>query len=143
MVSPLDSSRDLRLQQRNRFAIASYCRVTAVAMRATLTAAGNVQELRRSSAQDGARQACFPNAPVDERSRGLRRQGPALRGRSRAYCVEGNRNAALSLPFNQRCEMVPATALVAPGAPASLQPAVLAFLNSDRMLKWAEIALGL
>lgn len=68
--------------------------------------------------------------------------GP-MRGRSRAYRVEGNGNAALSLAFNQRCDMVAATALVEPGAPASLEPAVLAFLNSDRMLKWAEIALGL
>lgn len=68
--------------------------------------------------------------------------GP-MRGRSRAYRIEGNRNAALSLAFNQRCDMVAATALVGPGAPASLEPAVLAFLNSDRMLKWAEIALGL
>jgi hypothetical protein len=68
--------------------------------------------------------------------------GP-MRGRSRAYRVEGNRSAALSLAFNQRCDMVAATALVAPGAPASLEPAVLAFLNSDRMLKWAETALGL
>jgi hypothetical protein len=30
-----------------------------------------------------------------------------------------------------------------PGTPAPLEPAVLAFLNSDRMMKWAEIALGL
>jgi hypothetical protein len=68
--------------------------------------------------------------------------GP-MRGRSRAYRVEGNRNAALSLAFNQRCDMVAATALFGPGTPAPLEPAVLAFLNSDRMLKWAEIALGL
>lgn len=73
--------------------------------------------------------------------------GP-MRGRSRAYRVEGNRSTALSLAFNQRCDMVAATALVGPGAPASLEPAVLepavlAFLNGDRMLKWAEIALGL
>ncbi len=68
--------------------------------------------------------------------------GP-MRGRSRAYRVEGNPKAALSLAFNQRCDMVAATALLAPGATASLEPAVLAFLNSDRMLKWAEIALGL
>ncbi|MCK1581075.1 hypothetical protein IVB03_16165, partial [Bradyrhizobium sp. 168] len=68
--------------------------------------------------------------------------GP-MRGRSRAYRVEGNAKAALSLAFNQRCDMVTATALLAPGATASLEPAVLAFLNSDRMLKWAEIALGL
>ncbi|MGY4624012.1 hypothetical protein [Bradyrhizobium sp. USDA 4486] len=68
--------------------------------------------------------------------------GP-MRGRSRAYRLEGNRNTALSLAFNQRCDMVAATALVGPGAPASLEPAVLAFLNSERMLKWAEVALGL
>lgn len=68
--------------------------------------------------------------------------GP-MRGRSRAYRVEGNRSTALSLAFNQRCDMVAATALVGPGAPASLEPAVLAFLKSERMLKWAEIALGL
>ena len=29
------------------------------------------------------------------------------------------------------------------GSPASVEPAVLAFLNSESMLKWAEIALGL
>jgi len=67
--------------------------------------------------------------------------GP-MRGRSRAYRVEGNRNAALLLAFNQRCDMVAAMALFGSGARA-LEPAVLAFLNSDRMLKWAEIALGL
>lgn len=68
--------------------------------------------------------------------------GP-MRGRSRAYRIEGNRNAALSLAFNQRCDMVAATALVGPGAPLSLELEVLAFLNSDLMLKWAEVALGL
>lgn len=65
--------------------------------------------------------------------------GP-MRGRSRAYRVEGNRKGALLLAFNQRCDLVAATALVGPGAPESLEPAVLAFLNSERMLKWAEVA---
>jgi hypothetical protein len=68
--------------------------------------------------------------------------GP-MRGRSRPYRIEGNDGAALSLAFNQRCDMVAATALTGPGAPASVEPAVMAFLNSERMLKWAEIALGL
>jgi hypothetical protein len=66
-----------------------------------------------------------------------------MRGRSRAYRVEGRSGGALSLAFNQRCDMVAATVLTGQGAPASLEPAVLAFLSSDRMLKWAEIALGL
>ncbi|MFK4581155.1 hypothetical protein [Bradyrhizobium ottawaense] len=68
--------------------------------------------------------------------------GP-MHGRSRAYRIEGNGNTALSFAFNQRCDMVAVTALVGPGAPASLEPEVLAFLNSDLMLKWAEITLGL
>jgi hypothetical protein len=68
--------------------------------------------------------------------------GP-MRGRSRPYRVERSRKAALLLAFNQRCDMVAATVLIGPGAPISLESAVLAFLNGDRMLKWAEIALGL
>jgi hypothetical protein len=68
--------------------------------------------------------------------------GP-MHGRSRAYRVDEKSGGALSLAFNQRCDMVAAMALTGSGAPASLEPAVLAFLNSDRMLKWAEIALGL
>jgi hypothetical protein len=67
----------------------------------------------------------------------------SMRGRIRPYRVAGNRHAALSLAFNERCDMVAATALLGPGASASLEPAVLAFLNSERMLKWTEIALGL
>jgi hypothetical protein len=68
--------------------------------------------------------------------------GP-MRGRSRAYRIEGNGKAALSFAFNQRCDMVAAVALVGSDAPAILEPTVLAFLNSDRILQWAEIALGL
>ncbi|MFB6451985.1 hypothetical protein [Bradyrhizobium tunisiense] len=68
--------------------------------------------------------------------------GP-MRGRSRTYRIEGISKAALSLAFNQRCDMVAAVALVGSDAPAFAEPTVLAFLNSDRMLQWAEIALGL
>ena len=43
--------------------------------------------------------------------------GP-MRGRSRASRVAGNRNAALSLAFNQRCVMGAGKALFVQGAPA-------------------------
>ena len=66
-----------------------------------------------------------------------------MRGRSRAYRIEGSRKTALSLAFNQRCDMVAAVVLAGSDAPASLEPTVLTFLNSGRMLQWAEIALGL
>jgi len=70
----------------------------------------------------------------------------SMRGRSRGYAIRGapnNNGNAISLAFNQRCDMVAALILLEQGAPASLEPAVLAFLNSERVLKWAETALGL
>ncbi|MBN8986818.1 MAG: hypothetical protein J0H42_01130 [Rhizobiales bacterium] len=69
-----------------------------------------------------------------------------MQGRARAYGVSGapgQSQSAISLAYNQRCDMVAATVLLQHGAPASVEPAVLAFLNSDVMLKWAEITLGL
>jgi hypothetical protein len=69
-----------------------------------------------------------------------------MQGRARAYGVSGAQSrseGAISLAYNQRCDMVAATVLIQRGAPASLEPAVVEFLNSDVMLKWAEIALGL
>ncbi|NOJ43649.1 hypothetical protein [Bradyrhizobium australiense] len=70
----------------------------------------------------------------------------SMRGRTRAYSVSAaqNRNGAvISLAFNQRCDMVAATVLLQHGASTSIEPAVLEFLNSEIMLKWAETTLGL
>jgi len=70
----------------------------------------------------------------------------SMHGRTRAYNVRGaqSRNgSAISLAFNQRCDMVAALVLLQHGAPTSIEPAVLAFLNSDTVLKWAETTLGL
>ena len=67
-----------------------------------------------------------------------------MQGRARAYGISGAQSeTAISLAYNQRCDMVAATVLLQHDAPASVEPAVLAFLNSDVMLKWAEITLGL
>jgi len=69
-----------------------------------------------------------------------------MQGRARAYGVSGAQTqseGAISLAYNQRCDMVAATVLLQHGAPTSIEPAVLAFLNSEMMLKWAEMTLGL
>jgi hypothetical protein len=70
----------------------------------------------------------------------------SMPGRARAYGVGGARSqseTAISLAYNERCDMVAATVLLQRGPPTSIEPAVLAFLNSEVMVKWAEIALGL
>ena len=67
-----------------------------------------------------------------------------MNGRSRPYVVKpapGIRTLALA--FNERCDVIAATAVVGRDPPGSLEPAVLAFLNSRTVLQWAEVTLGL
>lgn len=67
-----------------------------------------------------------------------------MKGRSRAYATgPGSRRSGLSIAFNDRCDAVVATAMLERGAPAAAEPVVLEFLNSQRVLRWAEAALGL
>jgi hypothetical protein len=70
----------------------------------------------------------------------------SMHGRSRTYSVSGSQNrneTVISIAFNQRCDMVAATVLLQDGASASIEQAVMDFLNSENMLKWAETTLGL
>jgi len=67
-----------------------------------------------------------------------------MKGRSRAYDVPGHAPAStLAIAFNDRCDVIVATAVVADGPAARVEPAVLAFLNSDTVVHWAEKVLGL
>ena len=69
-----------------------------------------------------------------------------MKGRSRAFNAEGAMGAkvsALSVGFNDRCDAIVATAVVAPGRAADIEPAVLAFLNGRTVLRWAETTVGL
>jgi|SRR5436190_1573117 len=69
-----------------------------------------------------------------------------MKGRSRPFDVTaamGAKASALSVGFNDRCDAVVATAVVAPGRAADVEPAVLEFLNSRTVLRWAEMALRL
>jgi len=53
------------------------------------------------------------------------------------------RDKVLVIAFNERCDVIVATAVVANEQPEAFEPAVLAFLNGDRVMRWAEVKLGL
>lgn len=67
-----------------------------------------------------------------------------MKGRSRPYDVAGRAaGTTLALAFNDRCDVIVATAVVPDGPAAQVEPAVLAFLNSDIVINWAKEQLGL
>jgi hypothetical protein len=69
-----------------------------------------------------------------------------MNGRSRAYTVsEPYRapNSALAFAFNDRCDAIVATAVVAHDQPKTIEPSVIDFLNSEVVVHWAEGTLGL
>jgi hypothetical protein len=51
--------------------------------------------------------------------------------------------SALSVAFNDRCDMVVATIVLAHDRPQTIEPGVIEFLNSRTVLHWAELALGI
>jgi hypothetical protein len=69
-----------------------------------------------------------------------------MKGRSRAYAVSEPYHApssVLAIAFNDHCDAIVATATVAHDAPKQLEPSVIAFLNSEAVVHWAEVTLGL
>jgi len=69
-----------------------------------------------------------------------------MKGRSRAFGIIGNprsARSALSIGFNDHCDAIIATALVSGERPEPVEQAVLDFLNSQTVLRWAEKTLGL
>jgi hypothetical protein len=69
-----------------------------------------------------------------------------MKGRSRAYTGVNYFPAgstALLIAYNDRCDVVVATAVVAGKEPTAPEPAVLEFLNSGTVMRWAERTLGL
>src|ERR1700745_3993124 len=77
--------------------------------------------------------------------------GPAItnawmKGRSRAYALAARNSAgksAISVVFNDRCDMIVATAVLPHDRPATIEPAVISFLNSPTILRWTVMTLGL
>ena len=69
-----------------------------------------------------------------------------MKGRSRAYTLTARNppgKTAISVAFNDRCDMIVATAVLPHDRPATIEPGVIAFLNSRTVLHWAEVALGI
>ena len=70
----------------------------------------------------------------------------SMKGRSRAYTLTGRNPAvktAISVAFNDRCDMIVATVVLPHDRPATIKPGVIEFLNSGTVLRWAELTLGL
>jgi hypothetical protein len=69
-----------------------------------------------------------------------------MKGRSRPYAVtEPYRepNSALAIAFNDRCDAIVATAVVGHDQPGMVEASVIDFLNSEIVVHWAEVTLGL
>jgi hypothetical protein len=69
-----------------------------------------------------------------------------MKGRSRAYAMADpyrTKKSALAVAFNDRCDAIVATAVVAHDRPAALESSVIEFLNSHAVVHWAEVTLGL
>jgi hypothetical protein len=67
-----------------------------------------------------------------------------MQGRSRVYALgKPAGKTAISVAFNDRCDMVVATAVVSRNRPEPIEPDVLSFLNSETVLRWAEVTLGI
>src|SRR5262249_62020326 len=69
-----------------------------------------------------------------------------MKGRSRAYALPAHNSlgrSAISLAFNDRCDMIVATVVLPHDRPATIEPSVIEFLNSRTVLYWAEQALGI
>jgi hypothetical protein len=69
-----------------------------------------------------------------------------MNGRSRAYAITSPGaagKAGLSVAFNDRCDAVVATVVLAQEKTTVIEPKVIDFLNSKTIVRWAEVTLGL
>ena len=104
------------------------------------TGVANDEDLDRMSDFDLVGGEASPLAP----GRPVRIGG--MNGRYRAYVLAALTppgESAISVVFNDRCDMVVATAVLPHDQPTTIEPAVIEFLNSAAVLRWAEVALGL
>jgi hypothetical protein len=104
------------------------------------TGVSDDEELTRISDFDLFGNALSPLAPGREISVAW------MKGRSRPFSIGGAKAAghsALSVGFNDRCDAIVATAVLGHAEPAALEPAVIEFLNSRTVMRWAEVTLGL
>ena len=62
-----------------------------------------------------------------------------MKGRSRPFeKADTTGERLLSIAFHDGCDLIVALATFAPGNQEAVEPAVMAFLNSDRMVRWLK-----
>lgn len=62
-----------------------------------------------------------------------------MKGRSRKFeKADRSRAQLLSIAFHDRCDLMVAVATFAPANEQNIEPAVIAFLNSERVLRWVK-----
>jgi hypothetical protein len=62
-----------------------------------------------------------------------------MKGRSRVFEKADTTQArVLSIAFHDGCDLIVAVAALAPGNSDATEPTVIAFLNSDRMVRWLK-----
>jgi hypothetical protein len=69
-----------------------------------------------------------------------------MKGRSRVYTLaasHGPDKFAISIVFNDRCDMIATTVVLPRDRHTTIEPVVMEFLNSTTVLHWAEVALGI
>jgi hypothetical protein len=109
------------------------------------TGVSDETELERVADTDLISSKARPAAPVHPIKVGW------MNGLGRIYSVPdagagvgaGAGTNLLSLAFNNECDVVVAVAATGVADPAAAEPAVLAFLNGERLMRWARNELGL
>lgn len=68
-----------------------------------------------------------------------------MKGRSRTYKLNtrGAAKTVISVVYNERCDMIAATAVLDRDRTEIVEHNVIEFLNSGTVMRWAEVALGL
>ena len=66
-----------------------------------------------------------------------------MKGRSRAYLDSDRGRSALAVAFNDRCDAIVATVVMANNRPLGMENSALEFLNGPTIRRWAEVTLGL
>ena len=68
-----------------------------------------------------------------------------MKGRSRPYSLAKTKTgqSALALAFNDHCDAVVATAVIARDVPMASEPIVIEFLNSQTIIRWTQKTLNL
>ncbi len=62
-----------------------------------------------------------------------------MKGRSRTYeKAEKTRPQLMSIAFHDNCDLFVVAAIFSPGNQDAVEPAVIEFLNSDRVLRWVK-----